>query len=49
MVELAVIDVDRADVEPHDLGVLDRQMPEAASAGDGDPFTGLRCGLLDPF
>src|ERR1035438_9417159 len=24
-------------------------MPESTSAGDGDPFAGLRCGLLDPL
>ena len=40
--ELAVIDVDRADEESHGLGILDRQMPEPAGAGDGDPFAGLR-------
>ena len=47
--ELAVIDVDRADVQSHGLGILDRQMPQAADAGDGDPFAGLRLGLLDSF
>ena len=45
--ELAVIDVDRADLEPHDLGVLNGKVSEAAGAGDDDPFAGLRFGLLD--
>ena len=47
MGELAVVDVDRADVEAHDLGVLDRQMPQTANAGDGDPFARPRPSLLD--
>ena len=38
--ELAVIDVDRADLKAHDLGILNGKMPEAAGAGDDDPFAG---------
>ena len=49
MGQLAVIDVDRADEQSHGLGILDRQMPESACSGDGDPFAGLRPGLLDPL
>jgi hypothetical protein len=47
--ELAVINVDRADKESHGLCILDGQMPKAANTGDGDPLTGLRRGLFDPF
>ena len=42
MGELTFIDVDRADEKSHGLGILDGQMPKPTSAGDGDPFAGLR-------
>ena len=47
MRELAVVDIDRADLQAHRLGILDRQMPEAADAGDDDPLARPRLRLLD--
>ena len=38
-------DVERRDAQPHRLGVLDREMAEAADAGDRDPFARLRLGF----
>ena len=38
--QLAVVDVDGADLQAHGLGVLDGQVAESADAGDGDPFAG---------
>ena len=38
MRELAVIDVDGADLQSHDLGILNAKMSEAAGAGDDDPL-----------
>jgi hypothetical protein len=49
MGELAVVHVNRANVQAHDLGVLNGQMSQAADAGNGDPLTGLRAGFLDAF
>ena len=45
--KLAVIDIDGADPKAHDLGVLNRKMPEAAGAGDDDPLARPRLRLLD--
>jgi hypothetical protein len=45
--QLAVVDVDGAYFQSHGLGVLDRQMAKPADARNGDPFPGLRFGLLD--
>ena len=39
--ELAVIHVNRANVKPHDLGVLNRQMSQAADTGNRNPLAGL--------
>lgn len=36
--------IERRNVQPHRLSILD--MPEAADAGDGDPFTRPRLGFL---
>ena len=42
-VELAVVDVDRGDVQTHRPGILDGQVPKAANARDDDPVA--RSGL----
>lgn len=47
MGELAVIDIDGADQQPHGLGILDRQMAEAAGARDRDPLAGPGARFLD--
>ena len=47
--ELAVVDVDRTDLEAHDFGILNGQMPQPASAGDDDPFAGLASVSLIPL
>ena len=47
--QLAVVDVDRADLQTHVLRILDAQMAEAADTGDSDPFAGLGLRLLDPL
>ena len=49
MLKLAFLDIDAADQQAHGLGVLDRQVAEAAAAGDGDPFSRPGLGLLDPL
>ncbi len=45
--QLGVVDIDTTDHQAHGLGVLDRQVSQAAAAGDGHPLAGLRLGLLD--
>ena len=47
MGEFPVIDIDGADLEAHDLRILNPQMSEAANTGDSDPFAGLRLGFLN--
>ena len=47
MGQLSVIDVDRAYLQAHSLGVLDRQMAQTSSARYGDPFASPRLRLLD--
>ena len=44
---ILVIDIDSTDPKTHDLGILNRKMPEATGAGDDDPLACLRLGLLD--
>ena len=45
--KLAVVDIDRADLKPHRLGILDGKVAEAAGAGDDDPLACPGFGLLD--
>src|SRR5471032_944848 len=45
--ELAVVDVDRAHVQAHGLGVLDTQMTQASYARNDDPFTRTGLRFLD--
>ena len=45
--KLPVINVDGADLEAHDFGILNGKVSEAARAGDDDPLARLRLGLLD--
>ena len=46
---LSLGDVERHDMKAHRLGVLDRDMAEAADAGDRHPFAWPRLGLLQSF
>src|SRR5690606_26272329 len=45
--ELAVIDVDRGDAQPHGDGVLDGDVAEPADPGDQHPLAGLGVGDLE--
>jgi RHS repeat-associated protein len=47
MRELAIINVNRADLQTHGLSILDRQMPEATGTRNGDPFSGTHVGFFD--
>jgi hypothetical protein len=47
--QLLLGDVDRENVQSHRLRVLDRQMTEAADAGDDHPLAGLNFGFLEPL
>src|SRR5271156_2820294 len=49
MGQFAVIDVDRADEQPHGLCILHGQVTESANSRDSDPFSRLRRSLLDPL
>ncbi len=49
MRQLAIIDVDAADLQSHRLGKLDGQVAEAADAGNGDPLPRPNIGYLDAF
>src|SRR5471032_2765711 len=45
--ELALVDVDRANVQTHGVGVLDTQMSQASDARDDDPFARAGLRFLD--
>jgi hypothetical protein len=47
--EFGVINVNRANMESHGLGILNCQMAESADAGDGNPLSRFRSGLFDAF
>ena len=49
MCQLAIVDVDGANVQAHGLRIADRQMPQTADAGDDHPLARSCLRLLQPL